>query len=124
MRVFRRTRGGLGELPGDLDRQSAGSARPPKQKRNFKTVSLGIVNGRTVAGSKIVTPGRERGYLEFQNQSAASDMRLNFGNEASADTGIVVPAGGTHIWDIAVPENGLSVFCVDANQPYAVCEAL
>jgi hypothetical protein len=122
----------LGELPEDLSRQitpiTARQQAPGDPRRGASRIvrmTVGIHNGLTVAGSKAaVQANAQRVYLEFQNQSATAEMRLRFGMEASADTGLAIPAGGVHIWDIAVPIDGLYVFCATDKQPFALAEGV
>jgi hypothetical protein len=125
----RRRAGGLGDLPSDLSRQFPGSVAAAVAKRALKRPAslrgvFGTINGRTEVGAKVAVPGkRDRVFLEFQNQSLAVDMRLGFDVSPSADTGIIIPAGTTRIWDVVVPVNGVYIFCAVAGEPYAVGEA-
>lgn len=84
-------------------------------------------NGLTIAGSVLVSNTQGRTYFDFQNQSGASDMRINFGFPATADIGILIPAGGSRIWDapalVGVVSDTVYVFCAVADQRYAYSEA-
>lgn len=83
-------------------------------------------NDVTVNGSRLVSDKQGRTYFDFQNQSD-TDMRVNFGVEASANVGYIVPAGGSRIWDarsdIGVVSDPVHVFCTVAGKAYAYAEA-
>jgi len=112
----------LGDLPRDLSLQRGASGT---MASGAVVVSAGTLNDVTVAGSKPVVASRQdRQSLEFQNQSLTIDMRLNWGMAATVGTGLIVPAGGTRIWDVKVPVNGLHVFCAVAGEPYCVSEGV
>ncbi len=137
MPLFRRPRPRLGDLPEDLDsrRKAIGSGeardaqgvagqRGPVPRPRLR-VSMGVINGETIAGSKQIVPALgTREYLEFQNQSLLNDMMLNFGAGAGAKVGLLVPAGGSRIWDIKVPVNTIHVWCAVVGQAFAVSEGV
>lgn len=83
-------------------------------------------NDVTVVGSKLVSDRQGRSYFDFQNQSD-TDMRVNFGAQATADIGYVIPAGSSRIWDarsdIGVVSDSVYVFCTIAGKAYGYAEA-
>lgn len=83
-------------------------------------------NDVTVAGQKLVSSKVGRSYFDFQNQSD-TDMRINFAIPATAEIGIIVPAGASRIWDarsdIGVVADDVYVFCTLGNKAYAYSEA-
>lgn len=83
-------------------------------------------NDVTVLGQKLVSNTKGRSYFDFQNQSD-TDMRVNFAIPATAEIGIIIPAGSSRIWDaksdIGVVADDVYVFCTVAGKAYAYSEA-
>lgn len=98
-----------------------------QNESGVKIANIVTRNGLTIVGSVVVSNTQGRTYFDFQNQSGASDMRINFGFPATADIGILIPAGGSRIWDaradVGVVSDTVYVFCAVADQRYAYSEA-
>ncbi len=65
----------------------------------------------TVQGSvQIVPQNLKRQWLLIQNQSAASDMYINFSSGAGVGNGILLAFGQGIVIDTGVPNNSINVF--------------
>jgi hypothetical protein len=76
--------------------------------------------------SQLVSDKPNRSYFEFQNQSD-TDMMVNFAAVASANVGVLIPAGGSRIWDalsmVGEVTDNVFVFCTAAGKAFSFAEA-
>lgn len=90
------------------------------------SANIVVRNDVTVNGSRLVSDKQNRSYFDFQNQSD-TDMRVSFAVPATANTGYLVPAGSSRIWDaantIGVVLDAVHVFCTVAGKSYSFGEA-
>ena len=93
-----RQRNQLGELPpshyraGDMIDPGAGLI--PEWINNYKQSNFPFVIG--VASEQIIPANPLRVYVLIQNKNAASDMFINFGNDATTFNGIIIVPRGNY----------------------------
>lgn len=84
---------------------------PPMIQKNIISYALYPFAIGTGNGAVTILPyNAKRTLLIIQNQSAADDLYVNFGSDASVNSGLILAAGVGLVLDTSPPNNSISVF--------------
>lgn len=89
---------------------SAGGVSVPataSQPTNPDMINYLQVNPSTFQGSFYLPANYQRGLLLFQNQSAASNLWINFSVNAGINNGLLLTPGLGFLFDVKVPNNAI-----------------